>query len=95
MHVSFDRSRLNTITVVLKTETTLTNHTPCSLRVMDVVTGESSGNNSTELEMSPLEEVVLTHKEVCMWAEQKMSDLSVHEDALYVFELFVWLLSFL
>ena len=65
MQASFERSRLNTITIVLRAETTLTNHTPCPLRVMDVVTGESPENNSVELEVSSLEEVVLTQKEVC------------------------------
>ena len=65
MHASFERSRLNTITVVLRAEATLTNHTPCPLRVMNVVTGESPENNGVELEVSSLEERVLTHKEVC------------------------------
>ncbi len=65
LQASFERNHLNTITVVLRPKARLTNHTPCSVKVMGVVTGGEEETTSNNYEVAPQEEMVLINKEVC------------------------------
>ncbi len=65
LQASFERNHLNTITVVLRPKAQLTNCTPCSVKVMGVVTGGEEETTSNNYEVAPQEEMVLINKEVC------------------------------
>ncbi len=66
LQASYERSHLNTITVILRPQARLTNNTPYSLQVMKIVTGRDQEVTNKNYEVAPQEESLLNDKEVCM-----------------------------
>lgn len=63
LQASFERSHLNTITVVLRPEARLTNYTPCSLQVTGIVTGSDPEATRMNFKVPSQEQSVFNHKE--------------------------------